>query len=70
MEANDEPTKSFVPLTNGTDVGQYRIINKIDEGGMGEVYLAWDNALKRQVALKFMLAHTVDDEAKKMLLLK
>ncbi|MCH7691332.1 MAG: tetratricopeptide repeat protein [candidate division Zixibacteria bacterium] len=62
---NDEPTKSFVPLTKGTEVGQYRIIEKIDAGGMGEVYLAWDNALKRQVALKFMLAHTVDDEAKK-----
>ncbi|MCH8028018.1 MAG: tetratricopeptide repeat protein [candidate division Zixibacteria bacterium] len=62
---NDEPTKSFVPLTKGTEVGQYRVVEKIGAGGMGEVYLAWDNALKRQVALKFMLAHTVDDEAKK-----
>ena len=65
MEANDEPTKSFVPLTKGTEVGQYRIINKIDEGGMGEVYLAEDTKLNNKVALKFLASRFVSDESSK-----
>ncbi|MCH7948432.1 MAG: serine/threonine protein kinase, partial [candidate division Zixibacteria bacterium] len=65
MEANDEPTKSFVPLTKGTEVGQYRIINKIDEGGMGEVYLAEDTKLNNKVALKFLASRFVSDDASK-----
>ncbi|MCH7691050.1 MAG: protein kinase, partial [candidate division Zixibacteria bacterium] len=62
---NDEPTKSFVPLTKGTEVGQYRIINKIDEGGMGEVYLAEDTKLNNKVALKFLASRFVSDDASK-----
>jgi len=62
---NDEPTKSFVPLTKGTEVGQYRIIKKIDEGGMGEVYLAEDTKLNNKVALKFLASRFVSDESSK-----
>ncbi len=60
FEDNDR-TESFVPLTKGTKVGHYTIVNKIGAGGMGEVYLAQDTRLKRRVALKFMPGRLASD---------
>ena len=43
-----------IPLAAGTRLGRYEIRAKIVEGGMGEVYLAYDTELDRPVAVKFL----------------
>jgi len=48
----------------GETISHYKIIKKIGAGGMGEVYLAEDTKLKREIALKFLSSHlTVDKKA-------
>ena len=49
----------------GTKVSHYKILEKIGEGGMGEIFLAEDTKLQRRVALKFLPADLTKDKSRK-----
>ncbi len=54
-------------LTNGDELspgqkfGHYEVLSTLGKGGMGEVYLAEDSRLGRQVALKFLSTSFMND---------
>ncbi len=41
---------------------RYKIISSIGEGGMANVYLAWDTILEREVAVKILRGDLADDD--------
>ena len=53
-------------MNTGDYLGRYRIVRKIGEGGMGEVFLAEDQKLNRQIAVKVLSADFASDSSRMM----
>ncbi len=49
----------------GRQIGAYRVESLLGQGGMGEVFLAWDERLSRHVAIKRIRADKELDEGRR-----
>ena len=57
-QADDELSQTLI----GTSIGRYQVVRLIKRSGMGEVYLARDTHLPREVALKLLPLMFTGDE--------
>ena len=54
--------RRFMSLASGTRLGSYIIVGPLGAGGMGEVFLAKDSRLGREVAIKVLPADVATDQ--------
>ena len=57
-----DPRGKLNPDLSGQSLSHYRVKEKIGEGGMGQVYRAFDDHLQRDVAIKVLPTGTLADE--------
>ena len=55
-------SKESVPIVEGTMVGDFRVQRRLDEGGMGTVYLAVHPIIGKKVAIKVLHPHVARQE--------
>ena len=53
------PAQAQTTDLSGQSIGDFQIIRRLGQGGMGHVYLAEQRSLKRKVALKFLRSDLV-----------
>ncbi|MDH4290404.1 MAG: serine/threonine protein kinase, partial [Aquincola sp.] len=59
LSSKGEGGDAVVALAAGTRVAEFEIRRVLGSGGFGIVYLAWDHALEREVALKEYMPGTL-----------
>ncbi len=69
-EAQAASSGSPAPLSRGTVMGRYVLLDMLGAGGMGMVYAAYDPELDRKVALKLLLPSDGDTDAGRTRLLR